>query len=250
MSPQSPSPLSGRLAVVTGAARGLGACMVRALVRRGATVALVGLEEAELERVVASFPGRAHHWCADISDEAALTEVAARVQQQLGPPSVGVANAGVAAVGSFLQSDADTWRRVIEVNLIGSSLTARAFVPGLLTTRGYYLQVASLASMTAAPMMSAYCASKSGVEAFAHALRARLPWPAGKVYRPQAVAGRVVRGMERRAPARTAGNEAGWRSVAGPGGVRPDRQQTAGSLGKWCSAGGVEDLSGDVAGLW
>lgn len=96
------------------------------------------------------------------------------MQQQLGPPSVVVANAGVAGVGSFLQSDADTWRRVIEVNLIGSSLTARAFVPGLLTTRGYYLQVASLARMTAAPMMSAYCASKSGVEAFAHALRAEV----------------------------------------------------------------------------
>ncbi|MFD0168056.1 SDR family oxidoreductase [Streptomyces decoyicus] len=231
--PQRPQPLSGRLAVVTGAARGLGACMVRALVRRGATVALIGLEEAELKRVTASFPGRAHHWCADITDEAVLTETAARVQRQLGPPSVVIANAGVAAVGSFLQSDADTWRRVVEVNLIGSSLTARAFLPGLLTTRGYYMQVASLASITAAPMMSAYCASKSGVEAFAHALRAEvahrgvdvgiaylswadteminaavlrelrahLPWPAGKVYRPQAVADRLVRGVERRAPA-------------------------------------------------
>ncbi|MEJ8654572.1 SDR family NAD(P)-dependent oxidoreductase [Streptomyces sp. MS1.AVA.3] len=171
---QRPQPLSGRLAVVTGAARGLGACMVRALVRRGATVALIGLEEAELERVTASFPGRAHHWCADITDEAVLTETAARVQRQLGPPSVVIANAGVAAVGSFLQSDADTWRRVVEVNLLGSSLTARPFLPGLLTTRGYYMQVASLASITAAPMMSAYCASKSGVEAFAHALRAEV----------------------------------------------------------------------------
>ncbi|BDM69160.1 hypothetical protein HEK616_26470 [Streptomyces nigrescens] len=124
-----------------------------------------------------------------------------------------VANAGVAAGGPFLESDPDVWRRVIEVNLLGSSLTLRAVLPGLLATRGYFLQMGSLASITAAPMMSAYCASKSGVEAFAHTVRAevahrgvevgvaylswaetdmidaavlrelrlRLPWPAGEM---------------------------------------------------------------------
>ncbi|MER6840213.1 SDR family oxidoreductase [Streptomyces platensis] len=226
-------PLSGRIAVVTGAARGLGACMTRSLVRRGATVALVGLEEAELERVAAPFPGRAHTWVADITDGAALADIAASIQKRLGPPSVVVGNAGVATVGSFLRSDPAVWRRVIEVNLIGSAVTARAFLPGLLATRGYYLQMASLASFTAAPMMSAYCASKAGVETFAHALRvevaqhgvdvgiaylswadtemidavvlkelrARMPWPGGKVYGPQAVADRLVRGVERRARA-------------------------------------------------
>ena len=52
--------------------------------------------------------------------------------------------------------------------------TVRAFLPALLASRGYVLQVASLAAMVPAPMMSAYCASKSGVEAFAHALRAEV----------------------------------------------------------------------------
>lgn len=226
-------PLSGRVAVVTGAARGLGACMTRALVRRGATVALVGLEEPALARVAASYPGRAHYWPADVTDEEALAEAAAGVQRRLGPPSVLIANAGVAAGGPFLGSDAATWRRVVEVNLIGSSLTVRAFLPGLLATRGYYLQVASLASITAAPMMSPYCAAKAGVEAFANVvrvevahrgvdvgvaylswaetemidaavlreLRSRMPWPAGRVYGPQAVADRLVRGVERRSAA-------------------------------------------------
>jgi len=226
-------PLSGRVAVVTGAARGLGACMARSLVRRGATVALVGLEETELARLAASLPGRARYWLADVTDGAALEEAAAGVQQELGPPSVVVSNAGVATMCSFARSDPAVWRRVIDVNLIGSSLTARAFLPGLLATRGYYLQMASLASFTAAPMMSAYCSSKAGAEAFAHALRvevahrgvdvgigylswadtelidavalaelrARLPWPASKVHDPQTVADRLVRGVERRAPA-------------------------------------------------
>jgi NAD(P)-dependent dehydrogenase (short-subunit alcohol dehydrogenase family) len=60
---------------------------------------------------------------------------------------------------------------VIEVNLLGSTTTARAFLPALIASRGYLLQIASLAAMAPAPLMTAYCASKSGVEAFAHALR-------------------------------------------------------------------------------
>jgi short-subunit dehydrogenase len=60
------------------------------------------------------------------------------------------------------------------VNLTGSAHTARVFLPDLVATAGYFLQVASLASLGATPMMSAYCASKAGVEAFAHALQAEV----------------------------------------------------------------------------
>ena len=67
-----------------------------------------------------------------------------------------------------------SYDRVIEVNLLGSVRTVRAFLPALVASRGYVLQVASLAAMVPAPLMSAYCASKSGVEAFAHSLRAEL----------------------------------------------------------------------------
>lgn len=230
-------PLLGRIAVVTGAARGLGEAMAHALVRRGATVALLGLEERELARVAASLPGGSTYWPVDVTDESAMARTAAEVTERLGPPSVVVANAGVAAGGPFLDTDPATWRRIVEVNLVGSAVTARAVLPGLLRTRGYYLQVSSLAGITAAPMMSAYCASKSGSEAFAHSLRAELahrgvgvgvaylswadtemiraaeghaamrllraglPWPASKTYRVDPVAARLVHGIERRAPA-------------------------------------------------
>lgn len=126
------------------------------------------------------------------------------------------------------------WRRVIEVNLIGSAVTGRAFLPVLMESRGYFLQIASLAAITPAPMMSAYCASKSGVEAFAHSLRAevgyrgvrvgvgylswtdtdmvrgadqdevmrelrgRLPWPANRTYPLGPAVDRIVAGIERR----------------------------------------------------
>ena len=82
-----------------------------------------------------------------------------------------VANAGVAAGGPLLLADPDAYDRVIEVNLLGSVRTVRAFLPDVVAARGYVLQIASLAAMAPAPLMGAYCASKSGVEAFAHSLR-------------------------------------------------------------------------------
>ncbi|MFC9244779.1 short-chain dehydrogenase/reductase [Streptomyces sp. NPDC057136] len=166
--------LRGRSAVVTGAARGVGAAVARELADRGARVALLGLEEEALAAVAAALPTPALYRHVDVTDDAAMAEAAEEVRERLGDASVVVANAGVAEGGPFLESDPVTWRRVIEVNLVGSAVTARSFLPQLLRTRGYYLQIASLASIGAAPMMSAYCASKAGVESFAHSLRAEL----------------------------------------------------------------------------
>jgi len=166
--------LRDRTVVVTGAARGVGAAVAGRLAERGARVALLGLEEEALAEVAAGLPTEAHHWHVDVTDDAAMRDVASAVRRRLGPASVVVANAGVADGGPFADSDPAIWRRVIEVNLIGSAVTARTFLPHLLDTHGYYLQIASLASIGAAPMMSAYCASKAGVEFFAHSLRAEL----------------------------------------------------------------------------
>ncbi|MGC3004282.1 SDR family oxidoreductase, partial [Streptomyces sp. G35A] len=168
------NPLRDRVVVVTGAARGVGAALARDLARRGARLALLGHEGARLEAVAASLPTATVVREADITDEAALEDAARLVRTRLGLPSAVVANAGVAEGGPFVTSDPALWRRVIDVNLVGSAATARAFLPDLMETKGYYLQVASLASIGAAPMMSAYCASKAGVEAFAHSLRAEV----------------------------------------------------------------------------
>lgn len=228
-------PLAGRTAVVTGAARGIGRAVAHRLAARGARVALLGLEPEELESAAATAPGPARAWCVDVTDEAALRCAADEVAQRLGPASVVVANAGIASGGPFMESSMATWRRIIEVNLVGSALTARAFLPHLLATGGYHLQVSSLAAMGAAPLMSAYCASKSGVEAFTHSLRAEvahrgvgvavaylswtdtgmirdaechatmrelrgmLPWPASRTYSVEATAQRLVLGVEHRA---------------------------------------------------
>ncbi|MFI9026463.1 SDR family oxidoreductase [Streptomyces sp. NPDC053560] len=226
--------LEGQVVVVTGAARGVGELLARKLSARGAKLALVGLEPDELKKVAASLHGEAAHWHADVTDHEALARIAQEVKAHFGKVDVVVANAGVATGGPFVDSDPAAWRRVIEVNLIGGAVTGRAFLPVLMESRGYFLQVASLAAITPAPMMTAYCASKSGVEAFAHSLRAevghkgvkvgvgylswtdtdmvrgadqddvmrelrqRLPWPSNKTYPLGPAVDRIVAGIERR----------------------------------------------------
>ncbi|MFI7312149.1 SDR family oxidoreductase [Streptomyces hygroscopicus] len=168
------SPLEDRTVVVTGAARGLGAALVRDLARRGARTALLGHEKPGLDEVAASLPTAALALEVDVTDDTALKSAAQEVRRCLGRPSAVVANAGVAEAGLFAASDPAVWRRVIDVNLSASALTAHTFLPDLMASRGYFLQIGSLASIGAVPMMSAYCASKAGVEAFVHALRAEV----------------------------------------------------------------------------
>ncbi|MEU6844485.1 SDR family oxidoreductase [Streptomyces sp. NPDC046716] len=226
--------LEGQVAVVTGAARGVGELLARKLSARGAKIALVGLEPDELKQVAGRLHSDADWWHADVTDHVAMARVAQEVKERFGKVDIVVANAGVATGGPVVDSDPVAWRRVIEVNLIGSAVTGRAFLPVLMESRGYLLQIASLAALTPAPMMSAYCASKSGVEAYAHSLRGevgykgvrvgvgylswtdtdmvrgadqddvmrelrqRLPWPTNKTYPLGPAVDRIVDGIERR----------------------------------------------------
>ncbi|MFG3587404.1 SDR family oxidoreductase [Streptomyces sp. NPDC047990] len=168
----------GRVAVVTGAARGVGEATARALARRGLRVALLGRELDSLRRVADSLSTDTCCFEVDVTDEAAMQGAARDTEVRLGPASVVVANAGIAAAGPFAASEAALFNRVIDVNLIGSANTARVFLPQLLDTRGYFLQIASTAAFGSSPLMSAYCASKAGAESFAQALRTEMR-PAG-----------------------------------------------------------------------
>ncbi|MFF4118807.1 SDR family oxidoreductase [Streptomyces sp. NPDC001714] len=255
--------LEGQVAVVTGAARGVGELLARKLSARGAKVALVGLEEEALKEVSGRLHSDSAYWYADVTDHEAMSRVAREVKERFGKVDIVVANAGVANGGPFADSDPDAWRRVVEVNLIGSAVTARAFLPVLTESRGYLLQIASLAAITPAPMMTAYCASKAGVEAYAHCLRAevghqgvrvgvgylswtdtdmvrgadqdevmrelrqRLPWPANKTYPLGPAVDRIVAGIERRSA-----HVYGQRWLRGMQGVRGYLPALIGTVGQ------------------
>jgi NAD(P)-dependent dehydrogenase (short-subunit alcohol dehydrogenase family) len=134
-------------------------------------VALVGLEP-ELLAAVARSCGPDAVWVeADVSDAVAVAAAVDEAAAQLGGIDVVIANAGVAAIGTVRTIDPAAFERVIEVNLLGVWRTVRAALPHVIKNRGYVLPVASVAAAAHAPGMSAYCASKAGVEAFANSLR-------------------------------------------------------------------------------
>ncbi len=163
--------LTGKVVVITGAATGIGAALATELSGRGACIALLGL--GDLDEAARVLP-RARCWQVDVTDPVRLVAVAEQVREHYGRVDVLVVNAGIGGGGSLLGSDADSYDRMIEVNLMGSVRTVRAFLPALVQSRGYVLQIASMAALVHAPLMSSYCASKAGVEAFAHSLRAEL----------------------------------------------------------------------------
>jgi NAD(P)-dependent dehydrogenase (short-subunit alcohol dehydrogenase family) len=147
--------------------------MARLLAARGARVALLDRDPVLVEKVAADLPD-ARAWTVDVTDAAGLRTVAEEVVAHFGRVDVLVSNAGIGKGGPFLLEDAEEFERVLDINLTGSTRTVRAFLPALVDSRGYYLQIASLAAFAPAPFMSAYCASKAGVEAFAHCLRGEL----------------------------------------------------------------------------
>jgi NAD(P)-dependent dehydrogenase (short-subunit alcohol dehydrogenase family) len=156
--------------LITGAARGIGAETARRLAARGHRLALLGLEPELLEEVAAS-AGGAHFAEVDVTDRDALDAAVQRAAEALGGLDAAMANAGVGSAGMFGTADPDEWERVIHINLLGVRRTLHAALPHVLASRGYLLPVASLAAITHAPMMSAYAATKAGVEAMANSLR-------------------------------------------------------------------------------
>lgn len=164
----------GKVVLVTGAARGIGAGLALDLAARGAKVALVGLEAEELAAVAARCGPDAASWEADVTSWTELENAVAGIVDRWGRIDVVVANAGIAATGFTRSIDPRAFERVIEVDLLGVWRTVRVTLPHLIESRGYALLMSSLAAIVHIPGNAAYSAAKAGVEAFANALRAEV----------------------------------------------------------------------------
>ncbi|HEX2080906.1 MAG TPA: SDR family oxidoreductase [Longimicrobium sp.] len=230
-----PSPLSGKVVLITGPARGIGAETARRLAGRGARVSLVGLEPERLAALAGEL-GAGHVWHpADVTDQAALDRAVSATVEALGGIDAVFANAGIACNGTVAISPVEALVRTIEVNLIGTVRTVSATLPHVAARRGYYLLMASASALAPLPAMAPYSASKIAVERFGDTLRlevahrgvqvgiaypswidtdmvrstqqdlksfsrtlARLPGPLGKITSLEECAAAMVDAMERR----------------------------------------------------
>ena len=170
----SAPPLSGQVILVTGGGRGIGRATAEELNRRGAVPVLADLDAEALAEAAAKLGGDVQTIELDVVDADACERAVAEVLDRHGKLDVVWANAGIATFGPLRQTDPGAWAKTIEINLVGAFRTIRAALPAVIAARGYVAVTASLASFAHAPGMSAYCASKAGVEAMCNSLRMEL----------------------------------------------------------------------------
>jgi short-subunit dehydrogenase len=166
-----------RVAIVTGASSGIGRAVAEALVARGERVALVARSRGRLEDTARALgPDRAAVFPLDIRDRRAVEALPAQVVERFGRLDIVVQSAGVNHRGPVEERSVDDLAEILEVNLIGPVVLARAALPHL-NDGGAIVAVASLAGKVAVPHEATYSASKAGLRAFAralgHELRAR-----------------------------------------------------------------------------
>jgi len=170
--------LSGKVAMISGGSKGLGAALAKRFAAEGAAVSLCARNEAELERVVREIEangGQALGVVADVTSEADMASWVAETRATLGPVDVLVNNASM--LGQRLpieQYSADVWRQVVDVNLTGAFLFAKAAIRSLRETSGSMIHVSSGVGDHGRPLWGAYCASKNGVEALSEMLAGEL----------------------------------------------------------------------------
>ena len=171
----SVSSVHGKVVLITGGARGVGAATATLLVARGARVVLVDLDAQPLRELVARLgEDSATSIVGDVTELADMEAAVVHGVECFGGIDVVMANAGIASYGSVAVVDPEVFRRVIDINVTGVFHTVRAALAEIERRRGYVLVVSSEAAYVAAPGLASYNASKAGVEHFANALRLEL----------------------------------------------------------------------------
>ena len=159
------SSLRGKVALVTGASRGVGAAVARALAREGVSLGLVSRsgDDLGIDGAVAG--------SADVRRPADVERVVGETVERFGRLDIVIANAGVGAYGAFLDLEPEHVEEIVDVNVKGTLYTVRAALPHLLASgEGDVLTLASVAGLRGLPLESVYCASKFAQVGFTRAL--------------------------------------------------------------------------------
>ncbi len=166
--------LAGKVAVVTGGARGIGLATAARLVREGCSVALWDLDEADLRRAAAGLEGKARVFTAvcDVTRAAAVYQAARETRQALGEVDILVNNAGTVQGGPFVDRPDEDWERLIAVNLTAALYTTRAFLPGMYERdRGHVVNISSAAGALGVADLAVYGATKWAIWGLTESLR-------------------------------------------------------------------------------
>ncbi|MFQ5533389.1 MAG: SDR family NAD(P)-dependent oxidoreductase [Sphingomonadales bacterium] len=161
---------SGRHAVVTGGATGIGAAIADRLAAAGARVTVMGRTWERLRDKAGSLPG-AQAIVADVTDEASVRQAFDSARENFGPVSILINNAGAAPSTAFTKTTLEFWRSALDVNLTGVFLCSRAAVPDMIEAgSGRIVNIASIAGLQGFAYVTAYCAAKHGAVGLTRAM--------------------------------------------------------------------------------
>lgn len=164
-------PLAGKVAVVTGAGKGIGSAIAAALARQGAGVVLIGRDAARLEKQAAELSADTLVAPADITDADSVHKAFAKIRERFPRIDILVNNAGQAESAPFSRTDIGLWNRMLAVNLTGTYLCTHEVLPAM-TKQDYgrVINVASTAGLVGYAYVTAYVAAKHGVIGLTRAL--------------------------------------------------------------------------------
>jgi meso-butanediol dehydrogenase / (S,S)-butanediol dehydrogenase / diacetyl reductase len=239
--------LSGKVALVTGGASGIGTGIARVLASRGAKVAIGDLDAAAAAAVAGTLPGGGLGLRLDVTDRASVGRAVDEVEQRLGSVDVLVNNAGVSNVAPFLDITDQDWDRLMNVNLRGVLIvTQRVLAPMRERRSGRVINISSMAGKEGLPNLAHYCATKFGVIGLTQAL-AKEAAPYNVTV--NAVCPGVIRTPLWDDPAagilRDLDGEKGWQAFVD--GIPLGRPQTAEDIGNAC-AYLASDLAANITG--
>ena len=168
--------LNGKVALVTGAARGIGFETARQMHLRGASVAVLDLDAEEAREAAERIGPRAIGLAADVTDQNAMIAAVAEVVERFGGLDVAVANAGIAQkqFATARGISGEEWERVFEVDLLGVWRTVRAALPQIVERQGQMVVVSSVYAFANGMCNSPYAVAKAGVESLGRSLRVEL----------------------------------------------------------------------------
>ncbi|MEE1885710.1 3-ketoacyl-ACP reductase [Pedobacter flavus] len=157
----------GKNALITGGGRGIGKAIAIALAKEGVNVGISGQNEETLKATVEEIKAlgvKAGYAVFDVANYAAVQSGVSKLVDELGKFDILVNNAGIAAFGSVVDMDVDTWKRIVEVNLFGTYYVTKEVLPQLIEkNEGDIINISSTAGLNGAATTSSYSASKFGV---------------------------------------------------------------------------------------